>query len=318
MNEHLFYDHGISAVDSGYVRPGLAAVHLIEEGGRVAIVDSGTHASAPRLLAALARRGLAPEAVDWLLLTHVHLDHAGGAGALMQMLPNARLVVHPRGVRHMIDPARLWAGTVEVYGEALARERYGELLPVPAGRIVEARDGDTVSLAGRTLEIMDVPGHARHHVAYFDPRAQGWFVGDAFGLSYRETHREGRAFVFPTTTPVQFEPQAMHASLERMLARAPRWLFLTHYGRVGEVPRLAADMHRLIDGCVAIAREAAALRGAEQQASIRAGLEVLLLREARQQGWAVQGAAAAELYAGDLDLNAQGLQVWLAHEGRAA
>ena len=116
------YEHGVSAIDSGYVRPMLAAVHLIVEGGRAAIVDTGTNDSVPAVLEALAARGVPPGNVDWVMLTHVHLDHAGAAGLLARHLPNARVTVHPRGARHMVDPSRLLAGTVAVYGEQATRE----------------------------------------------------------------------------------------------------------------------------------------------------------------------------------------------------
>lgn len=304
----------IWAIDSGYLRPRMDALHLIAHGGRAAIVESGTAHSVPRVMAALAEADMAPEQVDWLLLTHVHLDHAGGAGALLQVLPNARLVVHPRGVRHMIDPRKLWEGTVAVYGDAFARQAYGKLVPVDASRVVEGADGMVIDLAGRAIEVLDAPGHAKHHLCYFDEQSRGWFTGDAFGLSYRETHQGERAFVFPTTTPVQFDPVAMHATIERMLARQPEAMFLTHYSRVTQVPRLAADLHRLIDASVEVAEAAANVEGDSRRLLIRAALETLLRQEAAGQGWAVQGNAAVALYATDLDLNAQGLQSWL--EGR--
>lgn len=307
--EHL--GDGVYVFDSAYLRPQMDAIHLIVEAGRVAIVDTGTAASVPRALAALDELGLAPESVDWVLLTHVHLDHAGGAGALMRALPVAQLLVHPRGVRHMIDPSRLWAGTVAVYGEDFARTVYGELLPVDARRIVEAQDGMQIRLAGRSVEVMDAPGHARHHVCYYDAVSRGWFTGDSFGLSYREIHVGDRAFVFPATTPVQFDPGALHASIERMLAREPLQMYLTHYSRVREPARLAADLHRLIDAFVGIARGVENVDDDNQRAMIRAALEALLRQEAAEQGWAVQGHAAVAAHAEDLDLNAQGLQVWL-------
>ena len=302
---------GIFAIDTGYLRPRMDAIHLIVEQGRGALVESGTTHSVPRVLAALQQTGLAPEDVDWLLLTHVHLDHAGGAGALMQVLPNAKLVVHPRGVRHMIDPAKLWAGTVAVYGEAFAREAYGELIPVAAERVVEATDGLILELAGRKIEVMDAPGHARHHVCYFDSASRGWFTGDAFGLSYRETDVGDRAFILPATTPVQFEPEAMHATIARLMERDPACMYLTHYSRVTDLPRLAADLHRLIDAFVEIAQAAENVAEDMQVALIRAALEALFRREAAEQGWGLQGNELVAVLAADLELNAQGLQVWL-------
>lgn len=169
MNPHLTdFGAGIQAIDSGFGRPQLDAVHLIVHEGRAALVDAAVNAGVPRVLDALDSLGVAREAVDYLVLTHVHLDHAGGAGALMRELPNARLTVHPRGARHMIDPARLTAATCAVYGEAKARAMYGDIVPVPQERVIETPDGATLELAGRELLFLDTPGHARHHVCIRD------------------------------------------------------------------------------------------------------------------------------------------------------
>src|SRR3984957_1217959 len=122
------YAHGITAVDVEYIRPGAAAAHIIEHGQRAAFVDTGTTHSVPYLLAALEELGIERAAVDFVFLTHVHLDHAGGAGALMQALPNARAVLHPRGAAHLIDPAELLRASIDVYGEAVYRRLYGEIV----------------------------------------------------------------------------------------------------------------------------------------------------------------------------------------------
>ena len=157
------YGNGIIAFDSGYVRPILAAIHLVVENGRVAFVDTGTNDSMQNTLEALKKLGLNVDAVDYVILTHIHLDHAGGAGAMMRAFPNAKLVVHPRGTRHMAEPSKLIAGVSAVYGEEYVQRVYGEILPVPSERIISAVDGHVVDLAGRKLTFMDTPGHARHH-----------------------------------------------------------------------------------------------------------------------------------------------------------
>ena len=304
------YEHGISAIDSGFGRPQLAAIHLIAEGDRAALVDTGSNASLPIVLQALKAKGLTPAQVEYVILTHIHLDHAGGAGALMQALPNARLTVHPRGARHMVDPARLVAGTIAVYGEAQARRMYGDILPIPADRIVETPEGATIRLGERALTFLDTPGHARHHVCIRDDRSGHVFAGDMFGLSYRELDVDGRQFAFPTTTPVQFEPAAMHASIDRLLALQPEAIYVTHFGQVRDVPRLGADLHRLIDAHVA-----AALRhrnaGAGRHERIKADLTAILLDEARRHGWRMALDALLRLMAADVELNAQGLGAWL-------
>ncbi len=165
-------------VDSAYVRPILDAIHLIEDAGRGArIVDCAHNDAWPQVEAALARMGRKPADVRWLILTHVHLDHAGGAGLFMSKLPNAKLVVHERGARHMIDPSKLYAGVEVVYGKETAKRLYGDLLPISEERVVIGRHGDKLMLGERTLEILDTPGHARHHISIVDHAAKGVFLG---------------------------------------------------------------------------------------------------------------------------------------------
>ena len=189
------YADGITAVDIEYVRPGMAAAHIIEQDGRAAFVDTGTTHSVPYLLAALDELHIEPAAVDFVFLTHVHLDHAGGAGALIQALPNARAVLHPRGAAHLVDPAKLIAAVKVVYGEAAYRQLYGELVPLPKERILVTQDLERMSLAGRQLEIVHTPGHALHHQVIVDLQHSGIFSGDTFGLSYREMDTANGAFI---------------------------------------------------------------------------------------------------------------------------
>jgi glyoxylase-like metal-dependent hydrolase (beta-lactamase superfamily II) len=301
--------HGITAIDTGFQRPLFDASHVVVERGRAAFVDVGTALSVPALLAALDEKGVAREAVDWVILTHVHLDHAGGAGQMMQALPGARLVVHPRGARHMIDPTRLWAGASEVYGEDAMHRSYGAVVPVPPERVVEAPDGFTIELGGRPLLFLDTPGHARHHACIWDEASRSMFTGDTFGLSYRELASDRGAFILPTTTPVQFEPEALKASIDRLVSHGPRAMVLTHYSRVTEVERLAADLHRQTDELVALARAA---DGVPDRASrLRAGVRELFVGWARDHGTPLPPGQIGELLAVDVELNAQGLEVWL-------
>jgi hydroxyacylglutathione hydrolase len=304
------YGAGIVALDSGFIRPWLAAVYLLIEKGRAAVLDAASNHCVPRVLQTLDMLGIRRTQVDYVILTHIHLDHAGGAGSLLAQLPNARLCVHPRGVRHMVDPSALMQGTIDVYGRAHARKVYGDIAPVDAARILATAEGDSIELAGRALRFLETPGHARHHCCVHDSRTDSVFTGDTFGLGYRELAVDGRRSVFPTTSPVQFEPDALHASIRRIVALRPARVYLTHFGGLDEVERLGADLHRLIDAHVALAqahRDAGALR----HERLKQGLESMVLEEADRQGWRLSPAQALDLFATDIELNAQGLGVWL-------
>ena len=301
--------HGIHTIDTAFQRDHFDAAYLVVQDGRGALVDCGTSHAVPHVLAAIECAGLGVEAIDWLILTHVHLDHAGGAGVLMQRLPNARLLVHPRGAPHMIDPARLIAGATVVYGEAEMARSYGHIVPVAAERVVVAEDGHRLSLAGRELLCIDTPGHARHHLCVWDAASRGWFSGDTFGLSYRELDSVQGAFIIPTSSPVQFEPEAMHASIERLLAQAPQAMYLTHYGRVQDVARLAADLHVQIDAMTAIARTCDGR--ADRHRALVAALGELYLERARAHGCRLDDAGVLRVLELDIELNAQGLECWL-------
>ncbi len=305
---------GITAVDTGFQRPLFDASHLLVEKGRAAFIDVGTSFAAPRLMGALAGKGLAPEAVDYLILTHVHLDHAGGAGEMMRRLPRARLVVHPRGARHMIDPGKLWAGATAVYGEETMRRAYGSVVPVEAARVVEAPDGFRLDLAGRSLLFLDTPGHARHHLCIWDGASGGMFTGDTFGVAYRELASERGAFLLPTTTPVQFEPEALQRSVDRLLGFGPQAMYLTHYSRVGDVERMAGDLRRRLGELVAFARGEDGRPDRSER--LRAGVLELFLRWAREHGTRLPAERVAELLQVDVELNAQGLEAWLDRDRR--
>lgn len=304
------YGHGISAVDSGYIRPLLDAVHLVVEGDRAAIVDTGTNFSVPGVLEALAARGIGPEQVDFVILTHVHLDHAGGAGMFMQRCPNAVLTVHPRGARHMTDPTRLVAGTIGVYGAARTRAMYGEIVPVPAARILETPDGASIKLNGRELTFHETFGHARHHVAIRDSRSGDVFGGDTFGLTYPELDWQGRQFAFATSSPVQFDPAPYHRSLDLIARLARQAVYVTHFGQVRELAARTAALHRQVDALAALAL-AAKDEGSRRRELLWTGVRDLLLDEVRRYGAPFTADQVMAAYGQDVDLNADGLIAWL-------
>jgi glyoxylase-like metal-dependent hydrolase (beta-lactamase superfamily II) len=305
------FEHGISAIDTGFHRPRFDASHLIVENGRAAFIDVGTNYSIPALLAELQAREVPVAAVDYVMVTHVHLDHAGGAGEIMRQLPNAQLAVHPRGAPHMINPARLVASASSVYGAEEVRRTYGELVPVAAERVLEVRDDTLHDLGGRPLRCLDTPGHARHHYSVWDARSRSFFPGDTFGLSYREFDSAMGAFILPTTTPIQFDPVALKGSIARMLLFRPEAMFLTHYSRVTDVDRLGRDLFELIDAMVAIARS---LRTAgERHERLKEALAALYIERVEAHGCNLSRERIRELLASDIELNAQGLEIWLEH-----
>jgi glyoxylase-like metal-dependent hydrolase (beta-lactamase superfamily II) len=301
---------GISRIDVELHRPGDVAFYFLMEGDRAAFIDTGTSNALPRALEVLRTKGLTPEQVDFVIPTHVHLDHAGGAGAMMHEFPSAKLVVHPRGARHMIDPANLFAGVAEIYGPERAERQYGKPIPVAADRVIEAPDDFTLALNGRPLRFLDTPGHARHHFCVLDERSGTIFSGDTFGVSYREFDTAQGAFIFPTTSPVQFEPEALHRSIDRLAALKPRQILLTHFGRVDEIPRLAADMHTIIDAFVRLGNRVRDT-GADRQRLLMEGQHDILVPRLRVHGCTMDNARVLSLLRHDYDLNAQGIGIWL-------
>ncbi len=309
------YEHGISAVDTEYVRPGLAAAHIVVQSGRAAFIDVGTTHSVPYLLAALDELGVPRTAVDYVILTHVHLDHAGGAGHLIRALPNAKAVLHPRGAPHLIDPGKLIAGSRAVYGDEFDR-LYGDIAPIAADHVIVTKDGDHVDLAGRRLELIHTPGHALHHQCVVDAASQGVFTGDTFGLSYRDFDTARGAFIVPTTTPTQFDPEQLIASIDRIAGYRPEAVYLMHYSRVTGIPRLAAELKSQVREFVQIATRNAG--APDPKAAMTRDVRQLWIGLLRQHGCTLSEARIDDLLAGDLELNVQGLVAWLERQKRAA
>jgi glyoxylase-like metal-dependent hydrolase (beta-lactamase superfamily II) len=301
--------HGIVVVDTGFVRPRFDASYLIVENGRAAFVDTGPNNAVPRLLAALQAQGLEPGDVDYVIPTHVHLDHAGGTGLLMQQAPNAKLLIHPRGARHMIDPSALMEGVRAVYGREVADRDYGELVPVPEDRVVTTSEGMVVELAGRPLRFMDTPGHAKHHHCIWDEASRGWFTGDTFGIAYPELRTPNGPYVVPATAPVQFDPKALHESVARLLQAKPTFMYLTHYGAVTHPEKLAVQFLAQVDEMASTARALANEQNRHEK--LKSAFADIYLRELRRSGATQPESFLRDILATDIELNAQGLGAWL-------
>ncbi len=299
---------GISAIDTHHIRPASDASYLLIREGRAAFVDTGTALAVPHLLAALQEKQLTVESVDWIFLTHIHLDHAGGAGALLKHLPNARVLVHPKGAPHLVDPTKLIQATIGVYGEAFFAATYGKILPIPADRLQVTEEGLSFFWVDRSYQCLHTPGHALHHYVLWDPIARVVFAGDNFGVSYRELDVNGHAFVIPATTPTHFDPSEMHRTIDRIVALQPAAVCLTHYGQVTEINRLAEDLHRGVDAYVAIAGR----HGAGPDRVRRRGDELFEWMSAQLDAHGDRADAKTRHAALDLDidLNVQGLIYW--------
>ncbi len=298
-------DHGISVVDTDFVRPRFDASFLIVENGRAAFIDTGPNSAVPLLLAALEAHGLERDAVDYVIPTHVHLDHAGGAGLLMQQLPQAKLVIHPRGARHLIDPSVLMEGVRAVYGAEVADRDYGQLVPVSEERVITTTDGMVIELSGRPLLFADTPGHARHHHCIWDEASRGWFTGDTFGIVYPEL----APYIVPATAPVQFDHKALHESVARLLAKRPEFMYLTHYGAVRDAEKLAVQYLSQVDAMAEAARSLAHETGRHDR--LKRAFGDIYIAELRRSGSTQSENFLREILATDIELNAQGLGTWL-------
>ena len=308
MDKPLFEDigFGVTCIDAQYVDWGIACFYLLESAGEYAVIETGTNHSVAGLTECLAQKGIQPGQIRWVIPTHVHLDHAGGAGAMMRQFPNAQLVVHPRGARHLIDPQRLVAASKAVYGDALFASLDGEVLPVDASRVIAAEDGHSITCGRRTLVMRHTEGHARHHFCVWDADSQGWFSGDMFGICYPWFRFPEGDYVLPSTTPTQFDPDAYMASLELLDSYAPLRIYLTHYAMIEYDPNLRAALGSQVQAYRQLALDSQSGAGE---------LEALLADSALQSLRTFTPSTDVDQLRNwlkfDLTLNAQGLAHWL-------
>ncbi len=302
-------EFNITCIDTEHMRKDFVAAYLIENKGRAAFIDTGCYLSVPTLLATLDAKNIPYANVDYIILTHIHLDHAGGAGELIKHLPNASIYVHEYGAQHLIDPSKLRAGVIGVYGELFFKQFLGDLIATPEDKVIIAKDNDEITLGGRVLKFIDTPGHARHHLCIWDELSCGIFSGDTLGVSYREFDTAQGELIFPPTTPVQFDPEAWIDTIDKLMAFKPRVAYLTHFNQI-EFNQHSADMLiQHINGFTDIAKQHQNTNNRHK--AIKESLLSYLLEIATNHGVLLDQTQQIKLFKGDLEICAQGLGVWL-------
>ena len=289
--------------------PRFTGAYLRVAGEECAFIETATSHARPKLLRALEESGHRPEDVRYVVVTHAHLDHAAGAGALLAVCPNATLLAHPRAARHLIDPAKLIRSATAVYGEERFAKLYGTLEPIPKERVRVLEDGETFALGDATLRVHHTAGHANHHFVVDDPATESVYTGDSFGLVYPDLQGRG-LFVLPSTSPTNFDAKEARRSVDRIVGLGEKHACLTHFGPHDDMRGIAAQLHPWIDRAEAWVDEAAS--GSESVDAITAKLKTAwrdaIAADADAKHLAF-GAAEWELLALDIELNAQGLAV---------
>ncbi|MFT4768854.1 MAG: glyoxylase-like metal-dependent hydrolase (beta-lactamase superfamily II) [Glaciecola sp.] len=307
MNKAVFEALGddIYCIDALYMAPDIACCYLVVSGYECALIETGTANSVENILATLKALSIDEAQLRYVIPTHVHLDHAGGAGALLQHFPDVELLIHPKGAAHMIDPTRLIASSQKVYGDELFAKLYGDVLPLDANRVRVLDDGETILLGKRRLRVQHTRGHADHHFCLFDEQSRGWFSGDMFGVSYaRQRYAQG-SYVMPATTPTQFDPALYQDSVTALCEVKPRLFYLTHYGALVFEEAQRERLLRQLDRYALLGREFTGdLKSLEASVldATRAELAKLIPES--------QAEAEAAALGVDATLNAQGIAWW--------
>jgi len=313
MKKEIKFEHvgdGIYVIETYYLnRTGFAACFLMEDKGEVAIIETNTNHAVPFILGTLDQLGFGKEQVKYVILTHIHLDHAGGTGELMRHLPKAELILHPRAKKHMIDPEKLIKSVKEVYGEAKYKELYGEIVPVPKERVQIANDGDQFRLGSRDLQVFDLRGHAKHHLVVLDKNTNALFSGDNFGIGYPRLDFGKSRVVFPSTSPTQFEPGKAVETYQKIVDLEPSRILLTHYGVLEDMKGTQTQLNSWIEFSVDIAEKGYAdgYRDSELAAVLEKDIWKYFEKVVKDTRGTGLSREEKEWLAMDTELNAQGL-----------
>lgn len=304
-------------IDSQYIFPRFAASFLRVKNGRAVFIENNTNWAIPHLLEALDKAGSNPESVDFLLVTHAHLDHAGATGQLVKIFPRATVLAHPKAARVLQDPSRLIEGAKQVYGTEKYQALYGDILPVPPDRILSLAEGEIIEWEGEKIESFYTLGHASHHLCFFDLGCRSVFSGDAFGVSYPDL--QGKTFFhIPSTSPVDFDSKRALEAIEAIERRNPERVFLTHFGEVGQVLERAKTLKALILLHEAVTHDERVM-GIDDELTLKQTIKEKL-KKIYQIEWEKCGMqsslASHELIQLDLELNAAGLAIALLRRKR--
>lgn len=303
----------IDIVDSGLIRTKFAGSYIVKSSKQIAIIEVSSAYAVDHILKKLKDLKIEKDDVKYIFITHIHLDHASGVGKLLQILPKTKLIVHPSGAKHMIDPIKLISGAIAVYGKDVVEKDYGEILPCPEDRVISCSDGEIFKLGNRELTTIFTPGHARHHISIYDNKTQGIFSGDSLGLSYPEMNVNGRRFYQPTTTPTAFEYDKMLESIDKMLSYNPQLILFTHYGISDEPTVIAKQIKkRLLDYKNIV--ESLPTFDKKEIKSLESKLKDYYIKESRSHGIQLSEKEITKLFEIDIKLNAMGLLIWKQRE----
>lgn len=305
---------GIRMID-GYdlKRPGRTGIYVLGD-DELTLVETGPSLSVPYILGGLEELGKGPEEVKNIIVTHIHLDHAGGAGLLMKSCPQAQVIVHPRGARHLANPSRLIQGARMVYGDDFD-PLFDPILPIPEERIVVKGEGETLTIdSDRTLTFMDSPGHAAHHLSIYDPASNGLFTGDTAGIRFCQRESHGFSFYLPSTSPNQFDPEAMRSSIQRFRNIGAKRVYLGHFGMVDDVEELYQQVLSELSRFMAVGEDA--FRQGKKADSIAQELKNYYIPLLRNKG-IPKDDSLFDLLNLDLNVSAMGIEHYLTKQKKS-
>ncbi|MBM9589637.1 MBL fold metallo-hydrolase [Leptospira sp. 201903075] len=283
----------------------VASAYLIEEEGRGVVVETNTTHAIPKILKAMESRGVGPQNLDYVIVTHVHLDHAGGAWALLEACPGATLLAHPKTAKHLMDPSLLIKSATSVYGKENFDSLYGEIKPIPKERIRVMEDGEWLEWEGHSFQFLYTKGHANHHFCIYDKKTNGIYTGDSFGISYPHLEN-GKRFIFPTTTPTDFDSTEAIRSLDRILDTGAEVAYLTHFGPIGDLKENASDLKEGLTLCEEAISELESVTKEERLPFMESKVKAMIQTLARKHSITLTASDWKLLHL-DVNLNAQGL-----------